>query len=69
VDPHHVDADPDADLDSDFLFDADPDADPGLTFHPDADPDSDLASKNGLNPRKSSKIGSYSIHFGLTSAN
>jgi hypothetical protein len=31
VDPHHFDADPDAD----FLIDAD--ADP--TFHPDADPD------------------------------
>ncbi len=45
MDPHHFDADPDADPDStyhpyadpdsDFLIDAD--ADP--TFHPDADPD------------------------------
>jgi hypothetical protein len=41
VDPHHLDADPDAtyhpgaDLDSDVLFDADS----APTFHPDADPD------------------------------
>jgi hypothetical protein len=52
VDPHHVDADPDADLVSDFLFDADPDADPGLTFHHDADLDPDLASKKRLKPLK-----------------
>ncbi len=47
MDPHHFDADPDADpdstyhpyadLDSDFLIDADPDP----TYHPDADPDPD----------------------------
>jgi hypothetical protein len=53
VDPHHVDADPDADAnpvstyhpdavpDSEFLFDADPDP----TFHPDADLDPDPSFK------------------------
>ena len=53
-----------ADPDSDFLFDADPDP----TFHPDTDPDPDPSLKKGSNPWKSAKIGSYSIHFGLTSA-
>jgi hypothetical protein len=57
VDPHHLDADtdadqdssyyPDADPDSYFLFDADPDpdADPGAdpTYHPDADADPDTS--------------------------
>jgi hypothetical protein len=75
VDPHHVDANPDADStyhpdadpDSDFYFAVDlnadrvadfhlmVDADPDPTFHPDADP--------------GAQIGSYSIHFGLSSAN
>ncbi len=55
VDPHHIDADldanldadpdstnnPDADPDSDFLFDADP----NRTFHRDADPDPDPSFK------------------------
>jgi hypothetical protein len=69
VEPHHVDANTDADPDS--------------TYHPDADPGSDfylmliririftlmwiriqiLASKKGSNLEKSAKIGSYSIHF------
>jgi hypothetical protein len=54
VDPHHLDADPDED--------------PYPTFHPDADPDPD-PDPRGSNPRKSAKIGSYSLHFGLTFAN
>jgi hypothetical protein len=33
VDPHHVDADPDADPDSTYHPDADPDADPDAEFH------------------------------------
>ncbi len=55
MDPHHVDADadadpdstyhPDADPDQIFLFDADPDADLDPTFHPDADPDPDPSFK------------------------
>jgi hypothetical protein len=57
VDPHHFNADPDADPDfiyhpdadpySDFLFDADPAAHPDSTFHPDADqdPNPDPSSK------------------------
>jgi hypothetical protein len=44
MDLHHVDADPDADPDFDFLFDADPDP----TFHPDVDPDPSF--KKGSNP-------------------
>jgi hypothetical protein len=58
VDPHHINADPDADPDSnyhpdadtisDFLFDADQDADPDPTFHPDADPDPDPSFKQRL---------------------
>ncbi len=60
---YQPDEDPDADPDSDFLFDEDQDTDPDPTFHPDADPDPDPSFK------KSAKIGSYSIHFGLTSAN
>ncbi len=54
VDPHHLDADPDS------------------TFHPDADQDTDPdpSSTKRLKPlKKSAKIGSYSTHFGLTSAN
>jgi hypothetical protein len=45
ADPHHVDADPDAETDPTFNFDADPDptfhfdADPDPTFHFDTDPD------------------------------
>jgi hypothetical protein len=55
-DPHHVDADPV------FLIDADPD------FHSDADPDPSFQIKN--QPlEKSGQIGSYSIHFGLSSEN
>ncbi len=40
-----------------------------LTFHPDADPDPDSSFKKRFKLLKSTKIGSYSIHFGLTSAN
>ncbi len=64
MDPHLVDADPDADS----TYHPDPDADP--TFHPDAGPDPapDPNFKKRLKPGKSAKIGSYSIHFGLTYA-
>ncbi len=55
----HPDADPD------ILFDAD--ADP--TFHPDANPDPDPSFQiKAQNHWKSAKIGSCTIHFGLTSA-
>ncbi len=49
-----------------FLFDADPD----WTLHPDVDldPDPDPDPNKGSNPWKSAKIGTYSIHFGLSSA-
>ncbi len=74
MDPHHLDADPDADPDSAYLpdadpdsdfFYADPDADADPTFYPDADPDTDPIFKKRLKPLKNVKIGSYSIHFGL----
>jgi hypothetical protein len=56
VDPHHVKADPDANLDP--------------TFHPDADPDPDLSFQiKAQTLEKSAKIGSYSIHFVSSSAN
>jgi hypothetical protein len=54
-DPHHFDADPDS---TDH-----PDADPDSNFLFDADPDPTF------HPDQSAQIGSYSIHFGLTSAN
>jgi hypothetical protein len=38
VDPHHFDADPDANLDSTYHPDANPDANLDSTYHPDADP-------------------------------
>jgi hypothetical protein len=55
-------------------------ADPDSTYHPDADPDSTyhpdaypriqiLASNKGSNHGKRAKIGSYYVHFGLSSAN
>jgi hypothetical protein len=58
VDPHHFDADPDEDsesnyhpdADSDFLFDADLDP----TFHPDAVLDPDPSFKKRLKPLKKS---------------
>ncbi len=58
-----------------FLFEADPAANPDSTFSPWCGPGSGsriqiLASKKkGSNPLKSAKIGSYSVHFSLTSAN
>ncbi len=73
VDPHHIDADPDstyhldADTDSDFFY-----ADPDPTFNLDLDPGTGSRSwllNKGSNPWKSAKIGSYSIHFVLSSAN
>jgi hypothetical protein len=71
VDPHRVDANPDstyhsdADPDSHFLLNADPD----LTVHTDADPDPDPSFKKKAQTLEKCKIGSYSIHFGSTSAN
>ncbi len=58
-----------------FHFDADPDpacplyadADLDPTFHFDADPDPSFQKR--LRPLKRAPIGSYSIHFGLSSAN
>ncbi len=53
-----------------FLFDADADPDP--TFHPDADPHpytNPSFQIKAQTPGKSAQIGSYSIHFGLSSAN
>ncbi len=49
---------------------ANPDAGPDSTYHLHADPDQDPSFKKRLKPfEKVLKIGSYSIHFGLTSAN
>jgi hypothetical protein len=59
VDPHHFDADPESTFH--------PDADPDPTFHPDADPAPDPSIL--IMNLKSAKVGSYSIHFGLSSAN
>jgi hypothetical protein len=59
ADPHHVDADPD----SACHFDAEPD----LTFHIGADPDPSFQIK--AQTLKIAQIGSYSTHFGLSSAN
>jgi hypothetical protein len=75
VDPHQFHADLDPDLDStyqpdaypDAVLDADSDADLNQTFHTDADLDPDPSINKGSNPWKSAKIGSYTIHFGLTS--
>jgi len=47
-------------------FEADPD--PGPTFHFDANPDPSFKIK-AQNLERSAQIGSYSIHFGLSSAN
>jgi hypothetical protein len=52
---YHADADSYADRILIYLFDADPDPDPSF--------------KKGSNHWKSAKIGSYSIHFGLTYEN
>ncbi len=51
-----------------FLFDADVDEDPDPTFHPDVDLDPDPSFQDS-NPWKSAQIGSYSIRFGLSTAN
>jgi hypothetical protein len=49
-----------------ILFDSDPDPD----FHPDADPDPDPGFQiKAQTLEKSAPLGSYSIHFGLSSAN
>jgi hypothetical protein len=51
-----------------FNADSDPDADP--TFHFDADPDPDSSFQiKTQNLWKNAQIGSYFIHFGLSSAN
>ncbi len=63
ADPHHLDADPDADPDP--ACDAGPgpvchlSADPDLTFHFDADPDPSIQIK-GQNPEKMLKQGQIS---------
>jgi hypothetical protein len=41
VDPHHFDADPDANPDSTCHAYVDPNADPDSNYHPDVDPDPD----------------------------
>jgi hypothetical protein len=70
VDPHHFDADPD----STYHPDADPDADSDFfrirlsTVMRMRIRIQILASKR-LKSFKSAKIGSYAVHFGLTSAN
>jgi hypothetical protein len=64
----------DADPDPTFRFDLDPDPachfdlDPDPTFHFDADPEPSFQIK-AQNLGKNSQIGSYSVHFGLSSAN
>ncbi len=66
ADPHDFDEDPDPAC----HFDAVPDPDP--TFHfdsyanPDPDPGFQIKAQKTL---KNAQIGSYSIHFGLSSAN
>ncbi len=73
MDPHHLDVDPDADLDSAY---------PQMLIRIRLVTLMQirirliilmriyiLASKKWLNPWKSAKIGSYSIRFGLSSAN
>ncbi len=79
ADPHHpFDADPDPDPICHFDADLDPypdpayhfDADPDHCFHFDVDPDPDPSFQiKAQNLGKSAQIGSYSIHFGLSSAN
>ncbi len=76
----YFDADPDpacqfdADPDPACQFDAHPDpachfdADPDPTFYSDADPDPSFQIK-ARNLEKAAQIGSYSIHFGSSSAN
>jgi hypothetical protein len=67
-----LDADLDADPDPACRFDADLIADPDPIFHFDEDqkPDTDPSFQiKAQKLRKSAQIGSYSIHFGLSSAN
>jgi hypothetical protein len=63
ADPLHFDADPDPAC----HFDADPDPDPVFPFDGDLDSDPSLLIK--AQNLESAQIGSYSIHFGLSSAN
>jgi hypothetical protein len=66
ADPHHFDADPDPSC----HFDVDPDPDPACHFDADADTDPDPSFQiQAQNLEKNSQIGSYSIHFGWSSAN
>jgi hypothetical protein len=73
ADPHHLDAGPDADPDLTYHFDADPDPYFYLMririrlFTPIRI--RILVSNKSADPRKSALIGSFSIHFGLSSAN
>jgi hypothetical protein len=67
--PHHFNENPDPDPACHFDPDLDPcHFDPDPTFHFDADPDPVLASKQRLKTLKNALVGSYSIHFGLSSA-
>jgi hypothetical protein len=71
LDPaYHFDADLDVDPDPACHFDADPD--PDLTFHfnadSDLDPDPSFQIK-AQNLEKWLKLGSYSLHFGLSYEN
>jgi hypothetical protein len=70
ADQHHFDVDPDPACH--LNTDRDPachfEADPGSTFHFDADQDPSFQINDKKN-WESAQIGSYSIHFGLSSAN
>jgi hypothetical protein len=69
VDPHHIRLIT-PDTDPDFLFLFDTDLDPDSTFLPYADLDSDPSFQlKAQTLEKVLKIGSNSIHFGLTSVN
>jgi hypothetical protein len=59
----HIDAVPDPD--ATFHFDAVPDPDPACPIDADADPDPSFQIKD----QKVFQKGSFSIHFGLSSAN
>ncbi len=65
ADPQHFDAN----LDPACYFDADPDSDPIFHFHADPDPDPSFQIQAQNLEKVLQKIGSYSIHFALSSAN
>jgi hypothetical protein len=71
ADPHHFDAchfdaDPDADSDPVYHFDADPDF--ACHLHADAYPDPDPTFQEKWKTLKIAQLGSYTLHFGLSSA-